>query len=84
MISASTKRDSFTPLLANSGLSLPPSSTLGASGPSMFMRSISPPWNASSRAWSSSMMLIFDAATCGIFLPFISATSRTSSGRCRA
>ena len=37
----------------------------------MFMRSSSPLWKASSRAWSSSMMLTSMRPTCGIFLPFI-------------
>ena len=63
-----------------SGVSVPPWSTIGASGPSMFMRSSSPFWNARSRDWSSSMMLISMRPTCGIVLPFISATIRASSG----
>ena len=52
----------------------------GASGPSMFMMSSSPFWNASQRVWSSSMMLISTRPTCGIFLPFICATSLSSPG----
>ena len=74
-ISGSMMRESCTPLRASSGLSLPPSSTFGASGPSMFMMSSSPFWNASSRDWSSSMIEISTRPTCGIFLPFICATS---------
>ena len=46
----------------------------------MFMRSSSPFWKARSRDWSSSMMLISMRPICGIFLPFISATMRASSG----
>ena len=46
----------------------------------MFMRSSSPFWKASSRDWSSSMMLISMRPTWGIFLPFISATSCASPG----
>ena len=41
----------------------------------MFMMSSSPFWNASQRAWSSSMMLISTRPICGIFLPFICAMS---------
>ena len=65
-------RDSLMPFFANSGLSLSPSSTFGASGPPRSIRSSSPFWNASRRAWSSSMMLTSMRPTCGIFLPFIS------------
>ncbi len=46
----------------------------------MFMMSSSPFWNASSRAWSSSMMLTSTRPTCGIFLPFISAIIGWSAG----
>ena len=80
MISGSTKRDSRTPFFCRSGVSVPPVRTFGASGPSMFMRSSSAFWNARSRDWSSSMMLISMRPICGIFLPFISATMRASSG----
>ena len=46
----------------------------------MFMRSISPFWKASRRAWSSSMMLISTRPTWGIFLPFISAIELRVAG----
>ena len=68
------------PFCASSGFSLSPSNTIGASGPSMFMMSSSPFWNASKRAWSSSMMLTSMRPTCGIFLPFISAINFVSAG----
>ena len=80
MISGSTKREILTPFFCISGVSVPPFSTFGASGPSMFIRSSSPFWKASSRDWSSSMMLISIRPTWGIFLPFISFTIRASSG----
>ncbi len=72
------------PFAASSGLSLPSTIACGASGPSMFMMSSSPFWNASQRAWSSSMMLTSTRPTCGIFLPFICATSFWSPGSCGA
>ncbi len=72
-------RDSCTPFRANSGLSLSPSSTFGASGPSRFMMSSSPFWNARSRDWSSSMIEISTRPTCGIFLPFIWAMTLRSA-----
>ena len=73
-------RDSRTPFCANAGFSRSPSSTFGASGPSRFIRSSSPFWKARSRDWSSSMIEISTRPTCGIRLPFISATSFWSAG----
>ena len=46
----------------------------------MFMMSSSRFWNASQRAWSSSMMLISTRPTWGIFLPFICAIIFWSAG----
>ena len=77
-------RESFTPFALSSGFSVAPSSTFGARGPSMFIRSISSLWNASRRAWSSSMIEISTRPTCGIDLPFISRTTAASAGSAEA
>jgi hypothetical protein len=82
--SGSMMRASLTPFALSSGLRFAPSSTRGASGPSMFIRSTSSPWNASRRAWSSSMIEISTRPIAGIDLPFISLITAASAGSSEA